>query len=115
MIHQLRPCQPDRWFEDFKQTKHFVSACAQYDHMITSHQEMTVLKAALNHTVYETGRKVCEAYKIFDVIPHYYIKFLLDVDPESILDIGCGENVFRKIYPNVIGMDADVASGVCDA
>lgn len=78
-----------------------------YDHAISSHQEMTLLKAALHHTVYVDGRKICEQYKIFDIIPHYYIKFLLDTSPDSILDIGCGDNVLKKIYPNIIGMDAD--------
>lgn len=78
-----------------------------YDHAISSHQEMTLLRAGLHQTVYVEGRKICEEYKIFDITPHYYIKFLLDISPQSIIDIGCGANVFKKIYPNLIGMDAD--------
>lgn len=107
MIRQLNPCDPETWFEDFKKSSHYRKAMSIYDHAILSHLEMTLLKAALHHTVYADGRKICEQYKIFDVIPHYYIKFLLDISPNSILDIGCGHNVFKKIYPNIIGMDAN--------
>ena len=104
---QLNPCQPDKWLEKFKQTPYYRKATTLYDHVISSHQEMSVLKAALHHSVYERGRFIGEEYKIFDIIPHYYIQFLLEASPESILDIGCGENNFKKIYPNIIGMDAD--------
>lgn len=39
----------------------------------------------------------------------YYLNFLLDKNPTQIIDIGCGENLFKKwLAPiEVIGMDVD--------
>lgn len=35
----------------------------------------------------------------------YYLQFLLDVHPPRIYDIGCGWNIWKKYYPNIIGID----------
>lgn len=35
----------------------------------------------------------------------YYINFLLEQNPKSILDIGCGMNFFKDIIPGIYGID----------
>jgi hypothetical protein len=37
----------------------------------------------------------------------YYTEFLVNINPDTIYDIGCGMNFFKGILPNVIGIDAD--------
>ena len=50
---------------------------------------------------------------VFSVVPFYYINFLLDQNPETIYDIGCGWNIFKKYIPNIIGIGAeDPASSI---
>jgi len=35
----------------------------------------------------------------------YYIDFLAEADPDKIVDIGCGMNIWKQFYPNVCGID----------
>lgn len=43
----------------------------------------------------------------FDVVCFYYIKYLLDINPTSVIDIGCGPNMFKTFIPNLYGIDLD--------
>lgn len=110
MIQQLNPIDTEKWWQEFQQSPQFAVSKTSYDYFIKSYQEMTIVKAAWHDTVYDLPRKVCEQHRVFDISPHYYIKFLLDICPEKFVDIGCGENVFKKIYPNIVGIDSDPTS-----
>jgi hypothetical protein len=35
----------------------------------------------------------------------YYLQFLLKKNPKKIYDIGCGWNIWKKYYPNIVGVD----------
>jgi hypothetical protein len=41
----------------------------------------------------------------FSMIPFYYLQPLLEKNPTSIYDLGCGWNIFKKYIPNIIGID----------
>jgi len=43
----------------------------------------------------------------FSAIPFYYIEWLQEINPEKIYDLGCGWNIFKKYYPNIIGVEPD--------
>jgi hypothetical protein len=43
----------------------------------------------------------------FSAIPFYYIEWLQEINPEKIYDLGCGWNIFKKYYPNIIGVGAE--------
>lgn len=107
-VVEQNPC-PDRWHNEFMTTV-LPNIKANYDyigHVINSHKEMTLLKACLHSTVYEHGRRFLDMYNILDSTPYYYIKYLLDTDPKNIIDIGCGDNGFKKSFPNlIIGLDS---------
>ena len=45
----------------------------------------------------------------FSVVPFYYIEILNEKQPTKIFDLGCGWNIFKKYYPNIIGLDLDSA------
>jgi len=111
-VQEINPC-PSDWATQFKLTDFYQHIAKDYNHVISSHKEMTVLKAALHHTVYETGRRFCDQYGILDATPYYYILSLLDINPEKIVDLGCGDNVFSKTIPGLVGIDADPKSK-CD-
>jgi len=42
---------------------------------------------------------------IFFVSSLYYLEFLLEKNPKVIVDIGCGPNLFKKLIPNIHGID----------
>jgi SAM-dependent methyltransferase len=39
------------------------------------------------------------------MIPFYYLQPLLEKNPISIYDLGCGANILKKYIPNIIGVD----------
>jgi hypothetical protein len=55
--------------------------------------------------VYACPIMVLDRYKILDAQPYYYLQWLLERNPEIVLDVGCGTNRFRSIWPQIIGID----------
>lgn len=54
--------------------------------------------------VFEFGKKI--AFRnIF-----YYIDMLYDNQPNTLIDVGCGECVFKRWFPNIIGFDPNINS-----
>jgi hypothetical protein len=41
----------------------------------------------------------------FSIAPLYYLDFLLEKNPQVIVDIGCGANLFKRIIPCIHGID----------
>lgn len=37
----------------------------------------------------------------------YYINFLAELEPDQIIDIGCGMNNWKDFYPNIYGIDSE--------
>ena len=45
---------------------------------------------------------------VFSVVPFYYINFLFqENNPKNVYDLGCGQNLFKKYIPNLIGIGAE--------
>jgi hypothetical protein len=53
-----------------------------------------------------TPRHAVSIYTLgFSMIPFYYLQPLLEKNPISIYDLGCGANILKKYIPNIIGVD----------
>lgn len=64
------------------------------------------LVTPLMDNVLSTPRLIAlESNKSFSVAPLYYLDFLLEKNPTSIIDIGCGANIFKRIIPCIHGID----------
>ena len=46
--------------------------------------------------------------------PFYYLEFLTAKNPQTIYDLGCGWNIFKRYIPNIIGIDPDSKSLFAD-
>ena len=59
------------------------------------------------------------AQSMFSAIPFYYIDWLQQSKPSKIYDLGCGWNIFKRYYTNIIGIDPTFADadmhGVVDS
>ena len=44
-------------------------------------------------------------FSVFYAASLYYLEFLLEKTPKVIVDIGCGANLFKKLIPNIHGID----------
>jgi len=51
-----------------------------------------------------TPREEAGRPSYFSVVPFYYLKFLVDQNPQTIYDLGCGWNIFKKYIPNIFGI-----------
>lgn len=106
-VQEKNVCQQNEWLTKFSTVDAYRSISEHYDTFIASYHDMTLLRAALHHTVYEVSRKFTEEYRILDIVPYYYIQFLLKSKPKTILDLGCGFNIFKPYIPGIIGIDPD--------
>lgn len=52
--------------------------------------------------VYEHGKKV----GFRDIF--YYIDMLYDNNPQTVIDVGCGECIWKRWFPNIIGFDPNI-------
>ena len=43
----------------------------------------------------------------FSVTSFYYLHWLLEKNPTTIFDLGCGWNIFKKYIPNIVGIGAE--------
>jgi hypothetical protein len=41
----------------------------------------------------------------FSIAPIYYLDFLLEKNPNKIIDVGCGANIFKRLIPRIHGID----------
>ena len=63
--------------------------------------------------VYDDGFKIlprrtyAASKSIFYYSTFYYLGLLLETNPKTILDVGCGSNLFKKYIPQIIGFDND--------
>jgi hypothetical protein len=53
-------------------------------------------------------------YSKFFVSSLYYLEFLLEKNPKVIVDIGCGANLFKKLIPNIHGIDPEPGNHLAD-
>jgi len=97
----------DTWKQELLSNPFYKTIIEKYDGIVFSYFEMTFLRSSLHNTVYDPGANFLKDYNILDAVSLYYIRFLLEKSPNNIIDIGCGVNRFKKIIPNVIGLDAD--------
>jgi SAM-dependent methyltransferase len=51
---------------------------------------------------------------VFFVSSLYYLEFLLKKNPKVIVDIGCGANLFKKLIPNIYGIDPMLNNHLAD-
>ena len=52
--------------------------------------------------------------KYFNVFLFYYLNFLLEKNPATMYDLGCGSNPFKQYIPYLIGIDPDLSQGNVD-
>ena len=109
-VKEVNPYNSNHWRQEFSCSPHWQSIVKNYQTVIFTYKEMTLLKATLHHTVYENPRLFLKNYNILDATPYYYINFLLEKLPNTVVDIGCGVNYFKPHVPNLLGIDADPKS-----
>jgi hypothetical protein len=63
------------------------------------------LSAVQSNNDLRTIRLAALQLSCFSIAPIYYLDFLLEKNPNKIIDIGCGANLFKRIIPRIHGID----------
>ena len=92
-------------FDDrFKQSETFGKISLDYDRLILDELEGPARIPGTFHGMYTPREHLAEP-STFSYLPFFYIEEILKTNPEVILDLGCGGNLFKKYIPQIFGMD----------
>jgi len=94
---------PNDWEVTFKKSNLYKQLVNEYDVVYFNSQDF------FNKQFETTPRQIASttSQTWFSAIPFYYIEWLQEINPEKIYDLGCGWNIFKKYYPNIIGVGAE--------
>jgi SAM-dependent methyltransferase len=107
MRQNLNPYNPEQFKKQFESTDICRSVSKDFDNLWWD-QKIKFL----NHL---TPRQlVCDFRSGFSMIPFYYLQPLLEKNPTSIYDLGCGANLFKRYIPNIIGVDKLLDHSIVD-
>lgn len=87
--------------QEFIQSDTYKQLVNDYQHVYESLEEF-------DDRFYTQPRRTYAADRsIFYYSTFYYLQLLLEKNPKTILDLGCGRNLFKKYIPQIIGLDND--------
>lgn len=99
-MHNLNEYNQEEFEEQFSKTEMFDKIKKDFNTLVWD-------KHTMPFNIYPTLRQALGT-KICTMTSFYYLQFLLEKNPESIFDIGCGWNMFKKYIPQIVGISPDV-------
>ena len=87
--------------EEFLNTDLYRTLEKDFDHLVWTKYWPYQKHASTPRQIW--GDRLRETY--FSLTPFYYLKPLLEKSPDTIYDLGCGWNIFKKYIPNIVGVD----------
>jgi len=103
---------PAAWEIAFKKLDLYKQLVNEYDVVYFNNQDFFEWDEILKYIITPRQRAAITiqtyfSQTYFSAIPFYYIEWLQEINPEKIYDLGCGWNIFKKYYPNIIGVGAE--------
>ena len=96
------------FLKQFYYSDWFTQLRKDYTYLFSDKIDICVPYAGNHNTV----RHQIDTSSIFLFSVCYYLGFLIEKNPQVIADVGCGENIFKKYLPNIIGFDQSSAADV---
>ena len=98
MRQNLNPYNPEQFKKQFESTDICRNVAKDFDNLWWDQKTKLIDNA--------TPRQwLSTPFKGFSMIPFYYLQPLLEKNPTTIYDLGCGANLFKKYIPSIIGID----------
>lgn len=108
MINEKNVYPIDHWREDFFKIPEYAQLAKDARHVVFSQLEATLIHTALDTTIYKPIASSLKKYNILDACSLYYIKYLLEINPTTIADIGSGVNRFKNLFPDIVGVEKQI-------
>lgn len=97
----MRHYNKEKFNQEFLQSETYKKLTIDYQHVYESISEYNDGFEPIPRRTYAANQS------IFYYGTFYYINMLLEKQPKTILDLGCGGNFFKKYVPEIIGVDPD--------
>lgn len=107
---QYWPYEYDSFWIEFRSSATYAKMTAEYKHVgfcMSELAEYIPSDSISNTHAHATYRSILAHRGFFTYCNFFYLNLLLEKKPTSIIDIGCGANLFKKYVPNIIGLDAN--------
>lgn len=109
----------DVFLEEFKNTSIYNEIKKDFDVITCTNQSSPLidirLKSGLTfRELYGKTGYVVGGETSISVVTLYYLNFLLEKNPNKIYDIGCGWNIWKRYYPQIIGIDSEPSNSYAD-
>ena len=102
MLKNINAYKEDKWQEKFIKTDLYKTLCNDYDVMMFDKHSRLIIHKTPRQIWGDTNPKTYFSATIF-----YYLEELFAHNPKQVYDIGCGWNIFKKYYPNIVGISAE--------
>ena len=96
------------FLKQFYYSDWFTQLRKDYTYLFSDKIDIRVPYAGNHNTV----RNQIDTSSIFLFSVCYYLGFLIEKNPQVIADVGCGENIFKKYLPNIIGFDKSISADI---
>ncbi len=90
------------WYNKFTKSALYAQLTKEYDVLWFDKHSTMVSSGTPRQAFADPNPKTFFSATIF-----YYLEALFDGSAEVVYDIGCGWNIFKKYYPNIIGIGAE--------
>jgi len=100
MQHNINPYNPEQFKKQFESTDICRNVAKDFNNLWWNDPEI------YNLEITQTPRQFMSTISPgFSMIPFYYLQSLLEKTPNTIYDLGCGWNIFKKYIPEIVGVD----------
>ena len=100
----INPYNKEKFFKEFSSTDTYKKLVQDFD-FVSFDWYLSIKKT--DYTARQLLGDRTNPYTRFSAVTFYYLNFLLEQNPETIYDLGCGWNIFKKYIPNLIGVGAE--------
>lgn len=111
-MENIRPYNENEFMSLFKKTEIYKKLLHDYaQERLVWHKFFSIgKKFEYAVDLNSTARIICK--EEFSATIFYYLLPLLEKNPKTIYDLGCGANIFKKYLPNLIGVGAEIPKHV---
>jgi hypothetical protein len=98
-MRNLNEYDQEKFEKEFKETETYKKIEKDFDTIFwDKHMNL--------HTAFPTPRQRIGS-RVCLMTSFYYVEKMLEKNPENIVDVGCGWNMFKRYYPQLIGISPD--------
>lgn len=110
MQENINPYNEQEFKQYFTQTELYKTLEKDFEHLSWKKHYKQFLVPNIQQNLFRVGETPRHSWYrngVFSLTPFYYMSYLLENNPQSIYDLGCGTNIYKKYIPNIIGIDPD--------